>query len=87
MKIVWLKVYVAIASPMTLTFTQRPQVRLKRNYLLTRQYLNYDIQTEHEGRLMHPLYVHGCVDGTLTVMQRSQRVGKGKQSALNALGK
>ena len=64
-KIVWLKVYMTIVSPMTLTFVQGHKC-LKLDYFFNLQYLgqylSYGVQTWHDGRLMDlfSLYIYIC---------------------------
>ena len=64
------------------------QVRLKLDCFYDLQYigqcLSYCIQTWFGGRLMGDLYVHASFDD-LDLDAKSQCVGKGKKSALDAL--
>ena len=66
----------------------RSQVRPKLDYLLLDlqyfgHYLSYCTQTWHDGRLIDAIYAHDRFD---YLDARSQWVGKGKESALHALG-
>ena len=63
-KIVSLKVYMTIASPMTLTFNSRSQMRLTLlfNLQYLEQYLSYYVQTWHDGKLIHGIYAHARFD-------------------------
>ena len=63
-KIVRLRVYMTIASPMTLTIIQGHKCTSNLTFILKyfRQYLCYYIQTWHDGRLTGDLYAHVHLD-------------------------
>ena len=64
-KIVRLKVYMNIASPMTLAFLQGHKwdsIWLLFNFQYVGEYLSYYIQTWHDGRAMHGIYAHARFD-------------------------
>ena len=73
-----------------LDFHSRSQLRLKLDYFLACNIsdninLSYYIQNAHGGRLMDAIYVNARFDN-LDPDARSQWVGKGKISSLNAIG-
>ena len=55
------------------------------NLQYLRQYESYYIQTWHDGRLMDARHAHAHFND-LDLDARSEWVGKGKKSALHALG-